>query len=93
MKTQNILAAAAGLAVGYMAFREKSGAVGYTGPATLRKTLNHLAKAENHIWESGSGWTLTRDEQLQLGEARSILMQVIENNGYQVLEGGRIVKA
>ena len=28
MKTQNILAAAAGLAVGYFAFREKSGAVG-----------------------------------------------------------------
>ena len=28
MKTQNILAAAAGLAVGYFAFREKNGAVG-----------------------------------------------------------------
>lgn len=29
MKTENILAAAAGLAVGYMAFREKDAAVGY----------------------------------------------------------------
>lgn len=87
MKTQDLLLPAAAFGLGIvLAKRNESSinGIGYTGNATLKKTLVHLAKAEQNIWESGLGWTLPREQQIKAGEARVALIEIIEANGYKI---------
>jgi hypothetical protein len=86
--TQNILIGLGAFAAAAYIFKSKdSAAVGYTGPATVRKTLNHLNKAQNLLWNTGAEWVMDREDQLKIGEARVSLIEIIEKYGYKPVYG------
>lgn len=66
--------------------------IGYTGNATILKTMKHLSKAVNEIWNSGIGYTLSREDVIKIGEAKAAIFEVAEKYGYKIEEKGKVSK-
>jgi hypothetical protein len=79
----------------YLIAKKKQGSVsgiGYTGYATVAKSMKHLSKAVNEIWNSGIGYTLSREDQIKIGEAKAMIFEVAEKYGYKIEEKGKVSK-